>query len=74
MRTRSWKRPTKGGAVIMGLVAVMWLANNLYAVLAEGAKTTVWYWVVQFMNLALLCFSFWWYHRAAKNSHPSRTE
>jgi hypothetical protein len=68
MGTRNWKQPTKAGAVFMGLIAVMWLANNLYAVLAEGARATVWYWIIQTMNLALLGFSFWWYHRVTKKS------
>ncbi|MBB6405406.1 hypothetical protein [Arthrobacter sp. AZCC_0090] len=67
MATRDWKQPTKVQAVFMGLFAVLLFASNLYAVLAEGAKATVWYWVVQALDLALLAFSFWWYHRAAKN-------
>ncbi|WP_156368447.1 hypothetical protein [Arthrobacter sp. Leaf137] len=73
MSTRNWSQPTKDGAVIMGLVAVMWLANNLYAVLAEGSRATVWYWIIQVMNLGLLGFSFWWYRRAAKKS-PRQSE
>jgi hypothetical protein len=67
MGTRDWKRPTKVQAVFMGLFAVLLFASNLYAVLAEGAKATVGYWIVQAADLALLAFSFWWYHRAAKN-------
>jgi sterol desaturase/sphingolipid hydroxylase (fatty acid hydroxylase superfamily) len=67
MGTRDWKQPTKVQAVFMGLVAVLLFANNLNGVLAEGVKATVWYWVLQALDLALLAFSFWWYHRAAKN-------
>lgn len=67
MGTRNWKQPTKVQAVFMGLFAVLLFASNLYAVLAEGAKATVWYWIVQALDLALLAFSFWWYQRAAKN-------
>ncbi|WP_457946574.1 hypothetical protein ACTAQI_13635 [Pseudarthrobacter sp. alpha12b] len=73
MSTRNWKQPTKGGAVIMGLIAVMWLANNLYAVLAEGFRATVWYWIIQVMNMVLLGFSFWWYRQAAKKA-PKQSE
>ena len=35
MGTRNWRQPTKAGTVFMGFVAVMWLANNLYAVLED---------------------------------------
>lgn len=73
MSTRSWKQPTKGGAVIMALVALMWLANNLYAVLAEGFRATVWYWIIQVMNMLLLGFSFWRYRQAVKKS-PKQSE
>ncbi|MFP3463528.1 hypothetical protein R5O87_22040 [Arthrobacter globiformis] len=61
------KPPTKVQAVFMCVFAVLLFASNLYAVLAEGAKATGWYWVIQTLNLALFAFSFWWYRRAAKN-------
>ena len=61
-----WKRPTKTEAVLMGVFAVLLSASNLYAVLAERARATVWYWAVQALNLALFVFSVWWYYRAAK--------
>jgi hypothetical protein len=67
MGFRGNKQPTKVQAVFMGVFALFLFANNLYAVLAEGAKATVWYWVIQALNLALLAFSFWWYRRAANN-------
>jgi hypothetical protein len=71
MATGDWKKATKPQAVALGLFAVLLLANNLYAVLAEGARTTIWYWIVQIMDVGLLVFSVWWYRRAAKNP-PSR--
>lgn len=68
MGTRNWKQPTKVEAMLMGLIALLLFASNLYGVLAEGAKASLWYWILQALNPALLAFSFWWYHRAAKNS------
>jgi hypothetical protein len=66
MGARDWKRPTKPEAVLMGTFAVLYFASNLYAVLAEGAKATGWYWAAQALNVCLFVFSIWWYHRAAK--------
>jgi xanthine/uracil permease len=68
MSARNWKQPTKVVAVLMGLVAALLFASNLYSVLAEGARATAWYWIVQVLNLALLVASFWWYYRASKKS------
>jgi hypothetical protein len=66
------KHPTKVQAVFMGTFALLLLASNFYGVMAEGAPETVWYWIIQTMNLALLAFSLWWYRRAAKNP-PSQS-
>jgi hypothetical protein len=69
-RRRKW--PTKGQALTMGIFALLWLANNAYAVLAEGRPATGFYWGMQAVNLAVLAVCLWLYIRAAKRPEDTR--
>lgn len=69
-RRRKW--PTKGQALTMGIVALLWLANNAYAVLAEGRPATGIYWGTQALNVAVLTVCLWLYLRAAKRPEDAR--
>ncbi|WP_136017909.1 hypothetical protein [Arthrobacter silvisoli] len=65
-------QPTKVQAVVMGIFALALLANNTVAVMFEGRRATLAYWILQILDLALLLMSIWWYRRAAKTP-PTRS-
>lgn len=67
--TTQWKnQPTKGQAVFMAVIALLWMASNAAAVLVGGRPATVFFWLVMAMNVVLLGVSVWMYLRAAKIS------
>jgi len=71
MTTQRKNQPTKGQAVFMAAIALLWLASNAVAVLVEGRPATVFFWLVMAMNVVLLGVSVWMYLRAARNARTS---
>jgi hypothetical protein len=51
----------------MGVIALLWLINTVYAVLVDGRPATVFFWIVMAMNLGWVTVSFWLYRRAAQS-------
>jgi uncharacterized membrane protein len=68
MTTGRKNQPSKGQAVFMAVIALLWMANNAMAVLAEGRQATVFFWLVMALNVILLGVSVWLYFRAARTS------
>lgn len=67
---RKW--PTKGQALILVVIALLWLVNNAYAVMVEGRSPTGFYWGIQALNVAVVLVGLWLYRRAVKRT-PSDT-
>ncbi|UZX02704.1 hypothetical protein F8G81_08815 [Arthrobacter sp. CDRTa11] len=64
--------PTKGQAVFMAVMSLLWMASSAVAVLVEGRPATLFFWLVMAMNIVLFGVSVWLYRKAAKISGPSR--
>jgi hypothetical protein len=64
MGIRNRRRATRTQAVLVGFVALLWLASNAVSVIFEGRPATAIYWVLTAMNLGLLGMSVWAYRRA----------
>lgn len=64
----SWlkKQPSNGQSLFMAVVALLLLASTVFAVVAEGRRATVFYWVAVVIDVALLGLSIWLYRRAGK--------
>jgi hypothetical protein len=67
------KQPTKGQAVVMAVVALLFLLNNI-STLFEGRPMTVFFWISVALDLSLLVLSLWLYRRAVKGTGPSASD
>lgn len=65
-------QPSKGQAVLIGVISFLWLASNAVAVLVEGRPATLFFWLVLAMNIVLFGVSVWLYRKAARISGSSR--
>lgn len=72
MSTPRKNQPTKGQAVFMAAVALLWMASNTVSVMVEGRPATLFWWLIMAMNIVLLGVSVWLYWRAAKIPGPSK--
>lgn len=66
----SWlkKQPSKGQSLFMAVIALLLLASTVFAVVVEGRRATVFYWVTVVIDVALLGLSIWLYRRAGKTT------
>jgi hypothetical protein len=65
-------QPSKGQAVFMAVISLLWMASNAVAVLVEGRPATLFFWLAMAMNIVLFGVSVWLYRKAARISGPSR--
>lgn len=72
MSTPRKNQPTKGQAVFMAVMSLLWMASNTMSVMVEGRPVTLLWWLAMAMNVILLGVSVWLYWRATKIQGPAK--
>lgn len=68
MGVRDKMQMTKGAALFVGIMALLFLANNVWGLFEGGPRNLVLVWIAIAVDIALLGYAVWGYRQAAKRA------